>query len=112
MQRIILSHVNFLSHHYNVSASSTKTAYYCQQRRPLCAVRLDPRVDGATVEFQRREAPAFIPPDIWPASTQPYRLLHLGPCTASCISEAGESCGSTEAAHDRGLVWRAADRCR
>ena len=43
---------------------------------------------------------------------QPYRLLHLGPCTASCIPEAGERCGSTEAAPDRGLVWPAADRCR
>jgi len=43
---------------------------------------------------------------------QPCRLLHLGPCTASYIPEAGERCGSTEAAPDRGLVWPAADRCQ
>jgi len=42
---------------------------------------------------------------------QPCRLLHLGPCTASCVREASERCGSTEAAPDRGLVWPAADRC-
>jgi len=59
----------------------------------------------ATVEFLRREIPAFIPPDRWPANQQPRpqpcRRLHLGPCTASCIAEASERCGSTEAAPDQ-----------
>jgi len=39
-------------------------------------------------------------------------LLHLGPCTAVCVPEAGERCGWTEAALGGGLVWLTADRCR
>jgi len=45
----------------------------------------------------------------WP---QPCWLLHLGPCTAVCVPEAGERCGWTEAALGRGLVWPTSDRCR
>ena len=52
----------------------------------------------------------------WPtASTSTLSTTAFGAvytCTASCIPEGGERCGSTEAAPDRGLVWPAADRCR
>ena len=44
--------------------------------------------------------------------TAPTSTLHLGPCTAVCVPEAGERCGWTEAVLGGGLVWPTADRCR
>ena len=45
-----------------------------------------------------------------PHTLQMTGLQHLGLCTAACIPEAGERCGSTEAALDQVLDWPAADR--